>query len=139
MTQKEKELLLRDLSARLPYGVILNTPNGNKPLLALVSSKEYNTIIEYDDYHGFENDITEWEGGDVELIKPYLRPLSSMTEEEEIGYDATFATIIYDDGHRESTMTYESFDWLNAHYFDCRGLIEKGLALPAPKGMYDNQ
>ena len=83
MKQEEKQLLLQDLSTRLPFGVMLSTPNGNKPLLALVSSKKYNTIIEYDDYCGNENDISEWTGGDIEFIKPYLRPMSSMTEEEE--------------------------------------------------------
>ena len=60
-----------------------------------------------------------------------------MTEEEEIEYDATFATIKLADGHYDSTMTYKSFDWLNAHHFDFRNLIGRGLALEAPEGMYE--
>ena len=61
----------------------------------------------------------------VEILEPYLRPMSSMSEEEyqEFGYDVL-------------RYTPREFDWLNAHHFDYRGLIEKGLALEAPEGMY---
>lgn len=51
-----------------------------------------------------------------------------MTEEQEIEYDATFDTIVYDNGKKDSVMTYKSFDWLNANHFDFRGLIPMGLA-----------
>ena len=136
MTQEDKELLLQDLCARLPYGVILNTPNGNKSLLALVKSKKYNTIIEYDDYCGNENDTSEWKGGDVEFVKPYLRPMSSMTKEEKEEYDSKRKHIC-DEYNRYCFDTVESIDWLNAHHFDYRGLIEKGLALEALEGMYN--
>lgn len=132
MTQEDKQLLLQDLCTRLPYGVMLDTPNGNKPLLALVLSKEYNTIVEYDDYHGNENDISEWEGGDVEFIKPYLRPMSSMTEEEKIEYNSYHS---HPDNIGDSPWFY--VDWLNAHHFDYHDLIKKGLAIEAPEGMYN--
>lgn len=72
---------------------------------------------------------------------PYLRSMSSMTEEEESEWRLTFDTVYdlvpggdldneddYDDNwHNEPSA--ESFDWLNAHHFDYRGLIEKGLAI----------
>ena len=112
MTQEDKELLLKDLCARLPYGVtvVLDEKFGfNKGIRKLV--KELLDLY------------------CVECMKPYLRPMSSMTREEEIEYDATFATIKLADGHYDSTMTYKSFDFLNAHHFDYRGLIEKGLAI----------
>lgn len=80
--------------------------------------------------------------------KPYLRPMSSMTKEEkkelkELHFyytdghivndeDKDFKPIIVDEMHCVCII-----DWLNAHHFDYRGLIEKGLALEAPKGMYD--
>ena len=62
-------------------------------------------------------------------IKPYLRPMASMTEEEKINYRAFFN---YDGVEYPD----EYIDWLNKNMFDYRGLIEKGLALEAPEGMY---
>ena len=59
-------------------------------------------------------------------IKPYLRPMSSMTEDEGVELDNTVIMGNYGD----------DADWLNAHHFDYRGLIKKGLALEAPEGMY---
>jgi hypothetical protein len=77
-----------------------------------------------------------------DYIKPYLRPMSSMTEEEEKEYK----TISIWGEVRESKSHYtdicptiEGYDWLNAHHFDYRGLIEKGLALEAPEGMYETE
>lgn len=118
MSQEEKELLLKDLSARLQYNVILhfndNLEEDDQYLYSL--RRNGNRVLINDAYY-----VTE--------LKPYLRPLSSMTEEEEIEYDATFATIKLTDGHYDSTMTYKSFDWLNANHFDYHNLIEKGLAI----------
>ena len=146
MIQEEKSLLLKDLSARLPYGVMLDTPNGNKPLLALVSSKKYNTIVAYNYYHGNENDISEWEGGDVEFIKPYLRPISSMTEEEFVYFMGLRGRMLQ--SYEIQSMMKEAFnmpnsitivtqlynylhkmDWLLSKHFDVRGLIPKDLAI----------
>ncbi len=135
MTQKDKELLLKDLSARLPYNVIVDydynafdVHNGN--YVKHGSKCILNCYL-------LEVFISPRQNEKGEYIKPYLRPMSSMTEEEEIEYDATFATIKLADGHYDSTMTYKSFDFLNEHHFDYRGLIEKGLAIKAPEGMYD--
>jgi len=129
MTQEDKKLLLEDLSARLPYGVVLSTPNGNNPLLALVSSKKYNTIIEYDDYRGNENDISEWDGGDIEFIKPYLRSMSSMTEEERKEYELLANRCISTSVGFIHFEAQELINWLLKNHFDFRGLIEKGLAI----------
>jgi hypothetical protein len=75
----------------------------------------------------------------LETVKPYLRPMSSMTEEEKEEYK----TISIWGEVRESKVHYtdicptiEGYDWLNAHHFDYRNLIKKGLALQAPEGMY---
>ena len=113
MTQEEKELLLKDLCGRLPYGVM--------GLIHNVNCDDYNISIV---------------GGDIDLfsrhfisIKPYLRPMSSMTEEEKIDYQAFF-------NYDGVEYPEEYIDWLNAHHFDYRGHIEKGLALEAPEGMY---
>jgi hypothetical protein len=111
MIQEEKQLLLQDLCARLPYGV----------------------VVELDEKFGFNKGphtlVKELlDLYCVEGIKPYLRPMSSMTEEEWNDYKSTWKLIEHD---LEDTYEpcIESFDWLNAHHFDYRGLIEKGLAI----------
>lgn len=144
MTQKEKQLLLEDLCARLFYGVKIfheiidetgNTHTYDGYILyELANNGQHITLLNRDDKHGVcEVDI------ECGVFKPYLRSMSSMTDEEEIEYDATFATIKLADGRYDSTMTYKSFDFLNAHHFDFRGLIEKGLALEVPEGMYNTK
>lgn len=114
MKQEEKELLLQDLCARLPYGVICDIYNAHC------------TIKERLLYSGISRFVD-----DTICVRPYLFPLSSMTEEQEIEYDATFETIVYEDGRKDSVMTYKSFDWLNKNRFDYRGLIPMGLAIDA--------
>lgn len=121
ISKEDVKLLIVDICARLPYDVVLYHPAGNF---------DYNLHSLPFGVESIEQDITKFGS------RPYLRPMSSMNEEEEIEYDATFATIEID-GHKDSTMTYKSFDFLNVHHFDYRGLIEKGLALEAPEGMYN--
>ena len=113
MTQEEKQLLLTDLCARLPYGVKIEK-----------TYVDYPTTLH-------EDDIVSWKIGEIK-IKPHLRPMSSMTEEEKIEY-----VIAWDS--RQPYLPTEAMDWLNAHHFDYRGLIGKGLALEAPEGMYKNK
>ena len=130
MTQEDKELLLKDLSARLPYEVILHVEDDSGNII----DEELDSInLQFNEinveYHLF-----------TDVIQPYLRPMSSMTAEEENfyyscldemdGYKQTFP-VIYQD------KALSLLDWLNAHHFDYRGLIEKGLALKAPEGMYN--
>ena len=130
MTQQEKQILLKDLCARLPYGVMYETSYGPRVLNDIFI---YSNGPVYTD-HGVGN-YNEVFGVEIEYIKPYLRPMSSMTEEEKKEYcnlqDRFLCSSQY-----PVTDTYELFDWLNAHHFDYRGLIEKGLALEAPEGMY---
>ena len=131
MNQKDKELLLKDISSRLPYNVICfksitNCHPGNSVLLeediySLRTGRP--TIPDFGQHDYYRTVILE--------LKPYLRPISSMTLEEEREYNLTKTLSITD------YPTLESFDWLLAHHFDFRGLIEKGLALEAPEGMYN--
>ena len=107
MSQEHKELLLKDLCARLPYGVILNCCN-------LVGEKLY-TI----DSNGLVNNDY-----DLEEVKPYLFPLSSMTDEQYENFLLTNSKITLN-GVICST---KGFDFLNKHHFDYRGLIYMGLA-----------
>jgi hypothetical protein len=132
MTQEKKQLILKDICARLPYGVIVQYKQKT-----FYPDGEYtvDVKIEVDDMLCHRLKCLDF--------KPYLRPKSSMTEEEREEYREILDTIIcqWDDCGRFIGFTYahpmsESIDWLNAHHFDYRGLIPMGLAIEAPEGMY---
>ena len=164
MTQEEKSLLLQDLCARLPYGVQIYCEKGEskfnftlygirgKLLIFKITYEEKtysNGIVskhyEYPIYSGFLKII----------CKPYLRPMSSMTEEEQTEFSQLIDSrlngvdwkpwLLYDktgikNGIGGETIYFYDldfiYDYLNAHYFDYRDLIPRGLALEAPKDMY---
>lgn len=143
MAQENKQLLLTDLCVRLPYKTMVKC------------------ITDY--RHEFDEELSvihimnfyQWD------TKPYLRPMSSMTEEERKefskllvkryceedweGHISTSYCIEIDNVYTDdedgikypSAFSIDAIDWLNAHHFDYRGLIEKGLAIEAPEGMYD--
>ena len=133
MENKDKHLLLADICARLPYGVKAQYITGDHNRIDcgidMVSIASECVGI-------FEIGTTKvvWRG--IEYIKPYLRPMSSMTEEEAIKYVTLTHYNTDDNGKPCRELTIEALDWLNAHHFDYRGLISMGLALEAPKGMY---
>ena len=126
MTQEEKQLLLKDLSARLPYGVLAKPNKGVGFVPARVT-----TIIDYIDVK------VTLDGSLVlplDMVQPYLRPMSSMTEEESDEFEKITNALLE---HGDSEEIWDTvIDWLNEHHFDHRHLIEKGLALEAPNGMY---
>lgn len=127
MTQEQKDLLLKDLCARLPYGVKgLVTFNGN---LFMTAHQIEDRIIDgklYDRFADFQDSLY-----DNVTIKPYLFPMSSMTSKQKKEYNNLCETILDDFGHSASFNTVDSLDWLNKNHFDYRGLIYKGLALNA--------
>ena len=145
MTQEDKELLLKDLCARLPYGVCVeHTSRFRGTLHDLTVYFTYNdddTIKDYMCYTDFFGD----ESCKIEFFKPYLFPLSSMTEEQKIelskltNSEITHEGLTYEEGgtlvEYEVLFSYSLMcnviDWLNKNHFDYRGLIEKGLALDA--------
>ena len=121
MTQKDRQLLLKDLCARLPYGLIIQVSDWT-PLDTELKVGHISQLMNED-----------------LKIKPYLRSMSSMTEEEykelkKISEYYGFAPFKYID---DWCPNYDMTDWLNAHHFDYRGLIPMGLALEASEGMYD--
>ena len=122
MDTKNKELLLKDLNARLPYGVKIELT-----WWVMGEGTFINITIEPDHIEQLIND----EYGDTE-IKPYLRSMSSMTEEEakEI-YLLLFKVerIGIPDICKEQNAISLLYYWLNTHHFDYRGLIPKGLAI----------
>ena len=150
MTQEEKELLLKDLCARLPYSTLCyckwtkDAPNGTSGCVQEVSTYLLEELMIIGDQN-YKCQICE--------IKPYLRPMSSMIEEEFKDLK-NYSGLIYDQLELQeffnnskclefylteipSYIVILVFDWLNAHHFDYRGLIERGLALEAKEGMYN--
>lgn len=139
MTQEEKQLLLKDLCARLPYGVMLRHKNvdGNYKLVSVFNDGSGRIGVS-------QNDIPLTPTS-IDVCQPYLRPLSSMTEEEKDEYDSMFSNArriycncAYYDTVQEDDIP-DFVDWLLEHHFDYRGLIEKGLALEAPNDMYKTE
>ena len=116
MTQEEKQLLLQDLCARLPYGVKCTTKSLWNGIYTIVGYKNNRFFLDCPIYDEGDD---EWM---IESIVPYLRPMSFMTEEEKIDYQAFF-------NYDGIEYPEEYIDWLNVHHFDYRGLIEKGLAI----------
>lgn len=132
MTTEEKQLLIADLCARLPYRVeckINYTFNNETTDWEDVESTcdDIITKINFDTKEVFSDWLSEYSS--IDDVKPYLRPMSSMTEEER-----GVSEQVYKNGG-----FWAHFDWLNAHHFDYRGLIEKGLALEAPHEMYNKE
>jgi len=125
MTTKDKDILTKDLCCRLPYGIKVEVCIKDKDIKS-VDNVKYDTVSTYirliDD--------------EKFSVKPYIRPMSSMTDDErddmreELEWVESFGERFYD-------KTTEFYDWMNAHHFDYRGLLEKGLAIEAPEGMYD--
>jgi hypothetical protein len=133
MTKEDKDLLVISLCAMLPYGVICKGINLDLDVIKdeYVNREVVGPLTKIDYNYGTLGITKECE---LSTIKPYLRPMSSMTYVEKSDYDFITERWMYDATYSIS----DSIDWLNEHHFDYRGLIEKGLALEAPKDMYKN-
>ena len=124
MTQEEeKNLLLKDLCTRLPYGVryrhfTWNDEYGETYIAAQIYS--INT-------DGYVKNCHDDETVYIDNVRPYLFPLSSMTEEQKKEYQYITERWMNDPAYSIGDST----DWLNKNHFDYRGLIEKGLAIDA--------
>ena len=139
MTREDKELLLKDLCARLPYEVVgkceidasYDTSFDTKFQTHIFDARVYGLkedlllvtpLIEDRDEQEFANEEVA-DGVDILDFKPYIFPMSSMTEEQQINLTKFVENGIYG----ENIL----YDWLNKNHFDYRGLIEKGLAIDA--------
>lgn len=134
MTQEDKLLLLKDLSTRLPHGVILQ--------LSLWEEKTMDCrLTSIDEDGNLTADVPADCAFSIEMVKPYLRPISSMTEKEKKKYNNLknqFVCRVQNNNgiHYVVDIDEDSFklyDWLNVHHFDYRGLILKGLAIAVTK------
>ena len=126
----KKELLLIDLCARLPYGVICtDNRHGDSKVTEIDVASGVVYLFDVDEY------------APIEICRPYLRPLSSITEEELKEFYIIEGMgknpVIWNKPQSDWHFSVKGFDWLNAHHFDYRGLIVKSLAIEAPKGMYN--
>ncbi len=146
MEQEDIELLQKEFSGRLHYGLIVSPMDCGKARLV---GCLLNSVLLQDIRTGKDYDKS-W---DIEYVKPYLRPMSSMTEEERAefsklldkryceedweGHISTSYCIEIDNVYTDdeggikypSVFRMDAIDWLNKHHFDYRGLIEKGLAI----------
>ena len=111
MTQEQKELLLKDLCARLPYGVKISVDDKVETVQGI---NILDTVVEYD----------SWLSSDIEEVKPYLFPLSSMTEEQLL----ELSSISFENSIDSSIKT---LNWCYKNHFDINGLIPMDLAIDA--------
>lgn len=125
MTPEEKQLLLKDLCARLPYGVkikfySMEYPYGSEPVILTASLLK-----------------DRWEN--IHDVKPYLRSMSSMTQEERLIYEQRLHDVGRSIDVIDADDVVPHIDWLLSHHFDFRGLIPMGLALEATVDMYKTE
>lgn len=153
MTTEEKELLLKDLSARLPYGVKC-CYDGDQ--IGVIYQMSHRTVTLYGDVNKSSVGKGCFRDRKIEEIKPYLFPLSSMTEEQRKEFNSLgdlIADIFENNRNRKTCIICSkpttgsegemefvevtqddiipAIDWLNKNHFDYRGLISRGLALDA--------
>lgn len=127
MTREDKDLLLKDLSARLPYHVRCKVwlKDGTTEEGPLDLEHNYADVLRDAFYYN-----------KIKNIKPYLRPMSSMTKEERSYYEDRWFEgyhCIHGDDMVSEPEIPSYIDWLNAHHFDYRGLIQLGLAIEVTK------
>lgn len=143
MEQKEKELLLKDLTARLPYNTIVQIKNSGIWNLKGIDQDNFDEIgYKVIVWHG-KNYSSSKTSFPITICKPYLFPLSSMTNEQKL-YLEWHTKYRLDDGELVvkkdeddeylNTNMYDYLsliEWFNKNHIDYQGLIEKGLALDA--------
>lgn len=136
MTQEDKELLLKDLCARLPYGVKVEITHWRNRDKGMIDSRIFHVPLDINKASVLIKPTSD--------IRPYLFPLSSMTEEQiynnPIGFSQMTTILANRDWERitiKHTELCRLIDWFNKNHFDWRGLIPMGLAVDATgKGIY---
>jgi len=132
MTQEDKDLLLKDLCARLPYGVKINIKS------------DYTREMEDTELTPYHLDGLGYDA-EYRNLRPYLRPLNKIGRFEwldlaEMGfaYDANtklLKQLPFMDFNIDDVQYFIEF--FNKHHIDYNNFIEKGLAIEAPEGMYN--
>lgn len=130
MTQEQKELLLKDLCARLPYDTMVHG-------IYAYQNLDFDTESDYIEYKEMDNVLSvsdiEWIQMCAAEVKPYLFPLSSMTEEQNKEFDQLIELELkaVSDEIEHSVVTAFEIDFYHKHHIDYRGLIPMGLAIDA--------
>ena len=128
MMKEDKMLLIKDLSSRLPYAIYVKHTSGLSGILHNISiHHKYDENDNICDAVCYTNFLGNGSSIDIEHFKPYLFPLSSMTEEQKQEYQYITERWMYDSSYSIS----DSIDWLNKNHFDYRNLIDKNLAIDA--------
>ena len=142
MEKIDRELLIKEISSRLPYGVKVQVLGWDEEKGEVeVPLRVYS--VNTDGYIYFESNDYDVDYVAVDNCLLFLRPMSNMTEEEYNKYELTFDNVVVYSGHNNNNIhsehrpTYETFDYLDSIHVDYRDLIPKGLALVAPEGMYN--
>lgn len=141
MNEKEKDMLIKDICTRIPYNVVGKCEidaSYDTPFDTIYQTHKFDAVVyglnedlllvtplikESDEQTFAEEEVDD--GVSILDFKPYLFPMSSMTEEEKLMYEGLMI------GTDNISYILDVIDWLNAHHFDYRGLIEKGLAVDA--------
>lgn len=151
MTQNEKDLLLKDLSSRLPYGVkcaIKNSDGYHHENIAKIGETTIDKLKGFDGkyFNIYHDDPLDWNWYvnevSVEDIKPYLFPLSCMNEKQENEWNNLHFNPLYEvlegkfNGKEEQLQLFsksmaDPIQWCYKNHFDCNGLIPLGLAIDA--------
>lgn len=145
MTEQEKTLLFHDLCSRLPYNTLCSVEGYDTPYELIGASCFRPLLIPNFELGKYRETITKC----VDEIKPYLRPWTSLTEEEEclladcgFVYDVGDKDIYnYDEGNKRYNCVIQDdlvdlYYLFNSHHIDYNNLIPSGLAIEAPKDMY---
>lgn len=141
MNEEQKQILFKDLCGRLPYKVkvqVLNDSTYTNPLELMGIDYSKGLVKLGDNIGGMY--FTHQEK--IENVKLYLRPMSSMTQEEKKTYNSFIYHFEgnnlpdYEGDFVYANESHELVDWLNENHFDYQVLVFKGLALEAPEGMY---
>ena len=143
MKKEHKEILIRELSRRLPYGLLLK-------IHCLDDCYKYSRVTN-DGLVFINNTRDNSQGNWVNIrnliIRPYLRSLSKMTKEEKeelekYGFSFYGQTGVFDNINRgeliyiDNKSIIETINYLDSHYFDYNNLIRKGIALEADEELY---
>lgn len=143
MAQENKELLLKDLCARLPYKIIVKV-NDTQGIMDEIDIPNERIFVRNLNPFLYGGARASWFTVNGDKIYPYLRPMSSMTKEERKELQEIAVSLLYNKDDIIIGTQINSFrqldgvlDLFNSHHLDWRGLIEKGIALEAPEGMYN--
>lgn len=130
MEAQDKALLLVEICARYPYGLMVRYDDK----IVCVEEIHFSDSGQY--FFTLKAEVKKYVGVNIERIKPYLKSMSRMTDEEKEEYMNTFCELKDELGTVIRYPSYASTDWLTAHHYDYKGLIKTGLSLEALEGMY---